>query len=148
MKANFTHLFLGLGFLLNSSFLFAQNTNNLQAVANPEALHVERSQNPNAAATPLYLRYAFKAVPRGGENPKKADEVAYKTGLEKNTPNIEAAIKSIAGVHSCAFDYANSEVYFWVLRSETQKREVVTELSRVLDNLGFQYDLETILLYK
>ncbi len=146
MKATFTHLLIIFGFLSISNLLSAQSETALQPILNPEGFLA--AQNSNSTATPLYLRYAFKAVPRGGENPKKADEAVLQTGLQKNSTNIQTAIKAIVGVHSCAFDYAKSEVYFWVLRSETQKREVVTELSRVLDSLGFQYDLETVTLYK
>lgn len=137
-----------------TSPIFAQatlQTAPLQPVATPEASLAAAHQQHGAVETldkPLYLRYAFKAVPHGGENPKKADESVYKTGLEKKTTLIQTFIQTISGVRDCSFNYASSEVYFTVLRSETQKREVVTELSRLLDGLGFEYELQAVSLWK
>lgn len=123
----------------------------LQAVATPEASLAaahQLNQNSETLDKPLYVRYAFRAVPRGGENPKKVDESVYKTGLEKKTTLIQTFIQTLNGVRDCSFNYAASEVYFTVLRSETQKREVATELSRLLDGLGFEYELQAVSLWK
>jgi hypothetical protein len=148
MQTKFTLLTLFIVFSLLSTSLFAQSEHRLTPLSNPEATLAAMRQNGQNPDALLYVCYEFKAEPRGGENPKKSDEALYKTGLEKQTAAIQTGIAQIAGVHSCAFNYASAKVSFWVLRSETAKREVVTELSRLLDNLGFQYDLETVTVWK
>ena len=102
-----------------------------------------RAQNINPDDV-LYTCYTISAVPHGGENPKKAHETVYQTGLQKQADAINAAYRKIDGAVNCKFNFQDAQVSFWVKRSATKQREVITELCRLLDGLAFDYNVLSV----